>query len=402
MTLRRSVLSLALTLAAAGAALTGSAAAAAPATPRVSPDGPLAVTPDGAVWFASAGLTRVGPDGSAATFGLPGVGQIHYIAADAGGDIWFGEYGGRVGRLTSAGALTIYPRGAPMNECGECDPDHIAAAPGGGVWMAGGAVGLGRVSPEGVYSIIWSGLDEQAGDITAGPDGAMWITLPDGGLIGRVSPAGEIVTFGTGRGLAPSAIVAGPDGALWFTEPERERIGRITTDGTITTLATPGLAPERIVAGADGRLWFSTRADDGIGRITTGGVVNVVPVPPAIGIYGRGLAAAQGGGVWVTLGAGHGLGRISPAGILQRFPPAARITSRRAVGARALRVGVRCPSGAAIDCRVAVRLRLRATGRLIGSARLAVLPPAGRVQTWCCPCRRGGGARRRAVPWAHR
>lgn len=372
-------MSLALAAAAAGTLLAGPVAGA-PAIPRVAPDGPLAVAPDGGVWFASAGLTRVSPDGLAATFPLPGVGQVHYIAADARGDIWFGEFGGRVGRLTPAGVLTLYPRGAPRNDCGECDADHIAVAPGGGVWMAGGAVGLGRVSPEGVYSIIWSAIGSQAGDITAGPDGAMWVTLPQSGLIGRVSPIGEVATFGAGRGLAPSAIVAGPDGALWFTEPERERVGRITTDGTITTLATPGLAPERIVAGADGRLWFSTRADDGIGRITTGGVVDVVPVPPAIGIYGRGLAAAPDGGVWVTLGAGRSLGRISPEGVLRRFPPAARVTSRRSIGARALRVGVRCPSGAAIDCRVALRLRLRRTGRLIGSARFAVLPPGGLAQ----------------------
>ncbi|MBJ7456212.1 MAG: virginiamycin B lyase, partial [Thermoleophilia bacterium] len=50
------------------------------------------------------------PDGLAATFPLPGVGQIHYIAADARGDIWFGEFGGRVGRLTLAGGLTMYPK----------------------------------------------------------------------------------------------------------------------------------------------------------------------------------------------------------------------------------------------------------------------------------------------------
>ena len=267
----------------------------------------------------------------------------------------------------------------PSSDCSECDADHIAAAPGGGVWIAGGAVPLGRVGPEGVYSIIWSGLAESAGDIAAGPDGAMWITLPESGRIGRVSPVGEIVTFGAGRRLAPTNIVAGPDGALWFTEPERGRIGRIGTDGQITTFATPGLDPEDIAAAADGRLWFTTRADESIGRMTTGGAVEVFPVPPAQGAYARGLAAARGGGVWLTTGQGAGLGRMSPAGVLQRFPPAARVTSRRAVGARALRVGVRCPSGAAIDCRVAVRLRVRATGRLIGSAHLAVLPPAGRV-----------------------
>ena len=377
-TLRRSLLPLALAAAAAALGVAPAPRAAGAAIPRVSPDGPLAVAPDGAVWFASGGLVRMTEDGSVTTFPLAGVGQIGDIAADPGGDIWFGEFGGRVGRLTPAGGLTTYPRGAPLGECGECDADRIAVAPGGGVWIAGGAMPLGRVGPDGVYWVVWSGLEEPAGDIAAGPDGAMWLTLPESGRIGRVSPAGEVTTFGAGRRLAPSGIVAGPDGALWFTEPERERIGRITTDGVITALATPGTAPEAIVAAADGSLWFTTREDDTIGRIATTGAISTLAVPGDGGAYPRGLASARDGGVWFTIGGRHSIGRITSAGTVQQFPPAARVTSRRRLGAGAVRVRVRCPSGAAIDCRVALRLRLRATGRLIGSARFAVVSPGGR------------------------
>lgn len=396
-TIRRSLG--ALLLSAAALALAAPVAAgAAPAVPWVSPDGPLTVTPDGAVWFASGGLARMTPDGSVTTYALPGVLQISDVAADARGDVWFGEFGGRVGRLTPAGALTTYPRGVPGTMCGECDGDDIAVAPGGGVWIAGGAMPLGRVTAEGVFWVVWSALDEPSGDIAAGPDGAMWLTLPTSGRIARVSAAGEVTTFGEGRRLAPAGIAAGPDGALWFTEPERERIGRITVDGVITSSATPGVLPEQIVAGADGRLWFTTRAGDSIGRITTSGAVDSVAVPATGGVSPAGLAAAPGGGVWFMMGGLHRIGRITASGLVQQFPPPARVTSRRPIGTGALRVRVRCPSGAAIDCRAALRLRLRPTGRPIGSSRFALVPPGGVADVVLpVPSRRRAAAARGAL-----
>ncbi len=74
------------------------------------------------------------------------------------------------------------------------------------------------------------------GAIAAGPDGALWFTLPGPRVdkIGRITTAGVITEFTIPTippyGSLPTAIAAGPDGALWFTESSANKIGRITAD----------------------------------------------------------------------------------------------------------------------------------------------------------------------------
>ena len=115
------------------------------------------------------------------------------IAAGPDGALWFTEDGGdRIGRITTAGAITEYP------------------TPAG----------------SGPY------------DIAAGSDGALWFTEngPAANRIGRIDPAAA--NAGTSNGFTeysipttssgPVGIAAGGDGALWFTELNASRIGRIT------------------------------------------------------------------------------------------------------------------------------------------------------------------------------
>src|SRR5258708_24564778 len=78
--------------------------------------------------------------------------------------------------------------------------------------------------------------NNQLGDITAGPDGAVWFTeiIPNAqngsvtitGKIGRITPAGHISEFPLSSNSYARGITAGPYGNLWFTEPAH--IGRIT------------------------------------------------------------------------------------------------------------------------------------------------------------------------------
>jgi uncharacterized protein (TIGR03437 family) len=111
-----------------------------------------------------------------AAVGLPGNGIFYYITAGPDGALWFTEnIANRIGRLTTAGALTEYQLpylldGAPIN------------------W-----------EPEG---------------IAVGPDGALWFTQTVGNQIGRITTAGVITEYDAFNG---EGITMGPDGALWFT-----------------------------------------------------------------------------------------------------------------------------------------------------------------------------------------
>src|SRR5260221_11419312 len=68
----------------------------------------------------------------------------------------------------------------------------------------------------------------QLGDITAGPDDAVWFTevIPNAqnssvtitGKIGRITPAGHISEFPLPSTRNTTAIIAGPDDHLWVNE----------------------------------------------------------------------------------------------------------------------------------------------------------------------------------------
>jgi virginiamycin B lyase len=65
--------------------------------------------------------------------------------------------------------------------------------------------------------------------ITAGPDGALWVSQAGAHAIVRVTPAGAIHEFKLPSATAePGQIAVGPGNTIWFTEANRNRIGRVT------------------------------------------------------------------------------------------------------------------------------------------------------------------------------
>src|SRR5260370_1450437 len=138
---------------------------------------------------------------------------------------------------------------------------------------------VGRITTDGViteYPIPTP--DSNPGDITTGPDGALWFIEQSGfgNQIGRITTDGVITEFPVPTPFRDlGKITTGPDGALWFTHRSTalSQIGRITTAGVITEfqLPTPGTVPTDITAGPDGALWFSEELNNKIGRITTDG-----------------------------------------------------------------------------------------------------------------------------------
>jgi hypothetical protein len=159
-------------------------------------------------------------------------------------------------------------------QCGQLCPGEITVGPDGALWFVdtqlGGAGGIGRITTAGAIT-----LSPMPGPvrIAAGADGNLWFAESRGsGDIGRITPAGQVTQF-TVRGLqqapgAVQAVAAGPDGAIWFTVGQAPgspnpaatttpgQIGRIAPDGSITLFAPPGEgATGPIVRGPDGNLW---------------------------------------------------------------------------------------------------------------------------------------------------
>jgi streptogramin lyase len=136
------------------------------------------------------------------------------------------------------------------------------------------------------------------GDITAGPDGNIWFTKPDGHKIGRITSSGAVTEFDVPGGR-PYGIAAGPDGNVWFTDKSLPRIGRITPAGEITQFPSSGAA-YAIVTGADGNLWAAGHLT--LMRITPSGSMTdfFLPAMEIYGWYPPAIAPAPDGSIWVT------------------------------------------------------------------------------------------------------
>src|SRR5207245_2412879 len=208
----------------------------------------LAATPatpvSAAVKFTAFPVPATGPSGI--TFGLDG-------------NLWFTDVGGNIGRMTTAGATTLY---------------ELPSQAAGG-------------SPFPV-------------DLTHGPDGNLWFTEYLGGNIGRVTPSGAITEFPIPTGDWFSGIAPGWDGNLWFCESGETgpAIGRLTPDGTFSEFPISG-TPIAITPGLDGQMWFTEIFGGKVGSISMKGKVREFDVPAPNPVL-HGITTGPDGNIWFT------------------------------------------------------------------------------------------------------
>jgi virginiamycin B lyase len=257
------------------------------------------------------------------------------ITAGPDGALWFTEEGrtelgqAKIGRMTTAGVVTefivpVTPSATPCTDPGFVAPlDQITTGPDGALWFTmprdnkiGRITTAGAVDPPGGYTLPVPNSQPEA--IAVGPDGNLWFTELLANGIGRITTAGGPVHFPTG-GIGPSDITTGPDGALWFTEAFGNAIARMTTNGAVTSRfpVAPGSGPSGIAQGTGG-LWFTESNTNAIGRITTGGQVAEYP---GTGAGPSAIAEGQDGALWFTESENNTIGRITSGGaITNHFP----------------------------------------------------------------------------------
>ncbi|HEY1778303.1 MAG TPA: hypothetical protein VGG41_19260 [Solirubrobacteraceae bacterium] len=174
-------------------------------------------------------------------------------------------------------------------------PDAMTTGPDGALWFTDESIpaSIGRIASSGAvtrYRIPTPAAGWTLASIVGGPDGALWFTeVPVKGgpeAIGRMTTSGHYSQFRlplVGGKRAPTIyaeggqITVGPDRALWFTEPLAHRIWRINMAGQLTSYSVPTDGdtdgPFGIALGRDGALWFATATH--FGRITTSGHVTL-------------------------------------------------------------------------------------------------------------------------------
>ena len=123
-------------------------------------------------------------------------------------------------------------------------------------------------------------------EVTAGPDGNLWITQDSDGKITRLTTAGVATAFALPSATSqPVAITPGPDGSLFIAEFAGNALVKFVVPGvkstpviTQFTIPTAGAMPTSVAMGADGSAWFTS-------------VVNPTPAPTTlqVGRLGTGV-----------------------------------------------------------------------------------------------------------------
>jgi virginiamycin B lyase len=210
-------------------------------------------------------------------------------------------------------------------------PSAIAAGPKRSLWVTDtidqdygeNAVVQIATSGKARNTFYYGGLTSEGADfmgITAGPDGALWITDSYNGQILRMTTGGTYAGFSLNN-LSPIGIVAGPDRALWFTAQgggSRSEIGRITTGFKLSVYSAGGGA-YGITVGADKALWFTEETANAIGRITTKGKITEFTKGISSGADPLSIAAGPDGALWFTEYNGGHIGRITTAGKVTEY-----------------------------------------------------------------------------------
>jgi streptogramin lyase len=232
----------------------------------------------------------------------------------------------------------------------------ITTLANGSVWFTT-ASGFATIDSTGKITVVaslpsgYSG----AGAITAGPDGALWFTLPGDevtpgtppSLIGRVGSDGSVTTFALpvsprGFNYVPFGLATGSDGALWFNirifdnaiRPitDADKIGRIDTSGNLTFFPEPytiesgnfkanfnSLAP--LVPGPDRALWLAETSNGMLARVSTDGSFTTIPTT-VTSAFAQ-MVAGPDGAFWHTEGengAQSAVGRLQLTGQSAEFP----------------------------------------------------------------------------------
>lgn len=293
-----------------------------PPPPQYSTNpGGIAPGPDGRMWFtenagAAQGIGAVTPSGQITQYTIP-TGGSHpgTIVAGPDGRMWFSEdSANKIGAVTTSGQFSEYP--LPSESVG---PYALAVGADGRIWFAAGGTNdddqnfIGAITTAGQITLY--PVDALPGGITEGSDGRIWF-LDENGFIDAASTDGTVTHYPLPQAFHETAdLTAGPDGRLWVTG---DGVLAVTTSGVATVYYSSDvpLAGRQdpyasdaweIAPGPDGRLWYFDGTQTRISAMSISGAQSGVFLPFGVDPQRSGAAAlttAPSGAHHLALGFG--------------------------------------------------------------------------------------------------
>jgi phospholipase C len=263
----------------------------------------VAIGPGRDIWVADAGHSRVvefTPAGRQVTAFGGGLDTPGGIAVDAAGHVWVADTGhGRVVEYSPDGRqLAVF--GKPGHGRGELqDPAALAVTPFGDVWVADqGNSRVEEFSAAGRYRLAF-GVPDVAG-IALSSRGDVWASSPGyagGNTVQEFSPAGHrLLSFGTtqagyGDLSNPGGIAAGPDGRVYVSQPDFGLVSVFTPAGRFycefgltasSSLAGQDLQfPQGLAVTSTGQAWVADSGHDRVAEFSPPGASPAPATPPS-------------------------------------------------------------------------------------------------------------------------
>lgn len=244
--------------------------------------GPYQITagPHGAMWFTEYNTTKVGrvtAGGQVTEFSVPRPSYgLAGITGSGPGPVYGADPAGFIDTISADGSIspTRVPSAAGL-------PFAIARLPGGALWISE-FKGYFEYSRHLLSFPTRSGkpsrtvtLPDPLSNVVAlavGPAAMRTVWFADFGTgdAGEITSAGRVLFFAAGTPASGlSDITAGPDGAMWVSAQDGI-IARVTTVGAVSELAlpSPGSNPDGIAAGPGKSIWVTETGSDAIVEIS--------------------------------------------------------------------------------------------------------------------------------------
>ncbi len=279
----------------------------------------IAQGPDGNLWFANVGTSKIGkitPAGGITEYALPNGSEPHAIAQGPDGNLWFTDWGtSKIGRITTAGGVTEYALPAGSR------PHDITAGPNGRMWFTEYATNkIGEINPANPAETHEYSLPaySEPHDIAPGPGDTLWFTDLGTAKVGLITTSGAAVEYSMPAGsIDPHAIAEGPNGELWYTVGAyTQSVQEMKATGEVEhTYPIPaGSEPYGITLGPDGNLWFADVGTSKIAKLSpTSGAITEYALPS--GSAPVGIALGPDGNLWYTDESSNKVGVMTPAGV---------------------------------------------------------------------------------------
>jgi streptogramin lyase len=176
----------------------------------------LTLGPDNNVWFVESNhVGKITKTGVITEYALPTTGaDSGAVTTGADGNLWFTAHTTRkIVKVTTGGTVTEFS----LPSSPQCYPTGIAKGPDGNVWFRCTS-NVGRITTAGVITLVPTSQPGNDGleNMTVGPDGNPWFTSDDTS-IHEIDPATLTITDYTppNTGFTNFTLVTGPDKNVW-------------------------------------------------------------------------------------------------------------------------------------------------------------------------------------------